>query len=80
MLDGDHTMADVTFIVEGRRVRLHRAILAARSEYFRRMLTNGITPPPPALPYNPATHQPYVHVCVCITYLHQAWQSRGHRL
>mgnify|MGYP003888260337 FL=1 len=43
MLDqtNDQAMADVVFVVEGERVKLHRAILAARSEYFRRMLTNG---------------------------------------
>ena len=27
--------SDITFTVEGRHVRLHKAILAARSEYFR---------------------------------------------
>ena len=37
----DKSMADVVFVVEGRRVKLHRAILAARAEYFKSMLTNG---------------------------------------
>jgi hypothetical protein len=32
---------DVMFVVDGRHVRLHRAILAARSEYFRNMFSNG---------------------------------------
>ena len=39
--DSDQSMADVVFVVQGRKVKLHRAILAARSEYFHRMLTNG---------------------------------------
>ncbi len=29
------SLADVTFVVEGRAVRLHRAILSARCDYFR---------------------------------------------
>lgn len=39
--DCDKSMADVVFVVEDQRVKLHRAILAARSEYFKSMLTNG---------------------------------------
>lgn len=34
-------MSDVTFIIEGREVYAHRAILAVRSEYFRALLFNG---------------------------------------
>ena len=33
--------ADVVYVVEGTRVPLHRAVLAARSEYFFAMLTRG---------------------------------------
>ena len=38
----DDTMADVTVIVEEKPIKLHRAILATRSEYFEKMLTNGM--------------------------------------
>jgi hypothetical protein len=33
--------ADVTFLVDGHLVQLHRCVLAARCEYFRRMLGGG---------------------------------------
>ena len=32
---GGASHSDVTFVVEGRHVRLHRAILSARCDYFR---------------------------------------------
>eukprot|EP00980_Cylindrotheca_fusiformis_P017849 scaffold5653_cov147-Cylindrotheca_fusiformis.AAC.11 len=35
-------MSDVTFIIEGKEVHAHRAILAVRSEYFRALLFNGL--------------------------------------
>lgn len=47
--DCDKSMADVVFVVEDQRVKLHRAILAARSEYFKSMLTNGAAVTLPAL-------------------------------
>ncbi|TYZ64576.1 hypothetical protein PybrP1_001487 [[Pythium] brassicae (nom. inval.)] len=34
--------ADVTFIVEGRAVHAHRAVLAARSDHFRAMFSSGM--------------------------------------
>lgn len=34
-------MSDITFIVEGKEVYAHRAIMAVRSEYFRALLFNG---------------------------------------
>lgn len=37
----DTEMADVCFLVEGKTVYAHRAILAIRSEYFRVLLYNG---------------------------------------
>ena len=40
-LINDREMSDVSFIVEGRYVYAHRAILAVRSEYFRVLLFNG---------------------------------------
>ena len=39
----DVTLADVTFVVGDARVKGHRAILVARSEYFRTMLTSGFS-------------------------------------
>ncbi|KAG7346391.1 galactose oxidase [Nitzschia inconspicua] len=40
-LINDPETADVCFLVEGREVHAHKAILAARSQYFRAMLFNG---------------------------------------
>jgi hypothetical protein len=40
-LINDKDMSDVIFIVEGKNVYAHRAILAVRSEYFRVLLFNG---------------------------------------
>jgi len=40
-LINDPETSDVCFLVEGKEVRAHRAILAVRSEYFRAMLFNG---------------------------------------
>lgn len=37
----DVETSDVCFLVEGREVHAHRAILAVRSQYFRAMLFNG---------------------------------------
>jgi hypothetical protein len=37
----DETLSDVTFVVGDTRIRAHRAILVARCEYFRAMLTSG---------------------------------------
>ncbi len=37
----DSEMSDVCFLVEGKEVYSHRAILAIRSEYFRALLYNG---------------------------------------
>lgn len=34
--------SDVTFMVEGQRLRAHKLVLAARSEYFRAMLFGGL--------------------------------------
>jgi N-acetylneuraminic acid mutarotase len=34
--------SDVTFVVEGRRIAAHKVMLAAQSEHFRAMLTNGM--------------------------------------
>ena len=41
-LINDPTLADCSFLVEGQQVYAHRAILAARSEYFRVMLCGGM--------------------------------------
>lgn len=41
-LMGNEEFSDVTFVVEGQRVRCHRAILAARSDHFRAMFTSGM--------------------------------------
>ena len=40
-LCNDPEMSDVCFLVEGKNVYAHRAILAIRSEYFRVLLFNG---------------------------------------
>jgi hypothetical protein len=40
-LINDTEMSDVCFLVEGKEVHAHRAILAIRSEYFRVLLFNG---------------------------------------
>lgn len=37
----DTNTSDVCFLVEGREIHAHRAILAVRSEYFQTMLFNG---------------------------------------
>ena len=37
----DPAAADVTFLVEGQRFRVHRSILMVRSEHFRALLTSG---------------------------------------
>lgn len=37
----DHALSDVTFLVEGQEIHANRAILAARSDYFRAMLFNA---------------------------------------
>jgi hypothetical protein len=47
------TLGDVTFVVQGRKITLHRSILAARSEYFRAMFTSTLveaTLPHPVIP------------------------------
>jgi RCC1 and BTB domain-containing protein len=41
LIDNDE-FADVTFIVEGRAVHAHRAILAVRSDHFRAMFSSGM--------------------------------------
>lgn len=38
----DPEFSDVTFIIEGRAVHSHRAILATRSDHFRAMFTSGM--------------------------------------
>jgi hypothetical protein len=38
----DEEFADVRFIVEGRAISAHRAILACRSEHFKAMFTSGM--------------------------------------
>jgi len=40
-LMNDDTMTDVTFSIQGQQFHAHRAILAARSEYFKVMLFTG---------------------------------------
>jgi len=37
----DPSRADVTFVVEGEKIKAHSVLLAARSEYFERMLCGG---------------------------------------
>ena len=39
----DEALADVTFVVSDARIKGYRAILVARSEYFRTMLTSGFS-------------------------------------
>lgn len=39
---GDDSLSDLTLIVEGRRVPVHRAVLFARCPSFRSMLTSGM--------------------------------------
>lgn len=41
-LISDRDLSDVTFVVEGERIHAHRVILAARCEYFRAMLYDGL--------------------------------------
>jgi hypothetical protein len=41
MLNASDSFSDVTFLIEDKPVRLHKSILAARSEYFRRMFSSG---------------------------------------
>ncbi len=41
MLNNKDALPDVTFMVEGRPIFAHRALLAARSEHFRGMFTSG---------------------------------------
>ena len=38
---GDNSFQDVSFLVGGETIRAHKAILAARCEYFETMLTSG---------------------------------------
>ena len=38
----DTALADVTLLVENRRFNAHRCILAARSHFFRGLLTSGM--------------------------------------
>jgi hypothetical protein len=42
LLGGPESLTDITFIVEGKEVRLHKAVLAARCEYFRKMFNSGM--------------------------------------
>ena len=39
---GSEDFADVTFVVEGRRIVAHKAVLCARCDYFRHMLHSGM--------------------------------------
>jgi hypothetical protein len=39
---GSEDFADVAFVVEGRRVLAHKAVLCARCDYFRHMLHSGM--------------------------------------
>ena len=41
-LVNSNLFSDVTFDVEGHRVFAHRAVLVARSEYFRAMFCGGL--------------------------------------
>lgn len=35
------SLSDVSFVVEGRKLHLHKAVLAARSQYFAGMFRHG---------------------------------------
>ena len=34
--------SDITFLVEGRKIHAHKAILVVRSDYFNAMFSNGM--------------------------------------
>jgi hypothetical protein len=38
----DTALSDVTFMVDNRRFSAHRCVLAARSQFFRGLLTSGM--------------------------------------
>ena len=42
ILNAENSLSDISFIVEGRPIRLHRAILGARCEYFKKVCKNTV--------------------------------------
>lgn len=53
-------LGDVTFIVQGRRVVLHKCVLAARSEYYRRESPHPASPCPGTARVTAPLHRPAV--------------------
>ena len=45
MLDDDDSFSDVEFLVGNEKVKAHRAVLAARNDYFKTMFTTGVGDP-----------------------------------
>ena len=66
MLEDDDTFTDVTFEVEGVHIGAHRAVLSARSAYFRTMLRSGCRESQARVPDAQVdVHvDVYVHICV----------------
>ena len=43
ILNYDDALSDVTIVVEGRGIKLHKSILGSRCEYFRNMFSSGMS-------------------------------------
>ncbi|KAA0176566.1 hypothetical protein FNF27_01847 [Cafeteria roenbergensis] len=63
-------LGDVTFVVQGRRIALHKCVLAARSEYYRQMFTCSMAEAVEAHPVIPLVDVPIPIFLALIRYIY----------